>query len=124
METLKRLKEIRKQKKISSDKLGELVGLSGSAIRNIEAGRRKIKLETLEKIAQALGVSVAELLSEPRKEKPKTVEDIAWEMVEMFLEKSGKKVDAKTKRKMYEFALLKLKQTEEDINEIIKLLGS
>ena len=63
-ETLKKLKEIRKQKGLSSDKLGELVGLSGSAIRNIEAGRRKIKLETLEKIAQALGVSVAELLEE------------------------------------------------------------
>ena len=73
-ETLRRLRAIRKEKGLSSDKLGELVGLSGSAIRNIEAGRRKIKLETLEKIAQALGVSVSELLTSPKEKKNIEVE--------------------------------------------------
>ncbi len=70
-EVLRKIREIRKKKGISSDKLGELVGLSGPAIRNIEAGRRKIKLETLEKIAKALGVSVAELLEEHKPEPEK-----------------------------------------------------
>jgi len=76
-EVLKKIREIRKKKGISSDRLGELVGLSGPAIRNIEAGRRKIKLETLEKIAQALGVSVAELLEEHNERKPPSLERIA-----------------------------------------------
>ena len=73
-DVLKRIREIRKKKGISSDKLGEMIGMSGAAIRNIEAGRRKIKVETLEKIAQALGVSVAELLSTPEEKKSKLEE--------------------------------------------------
>ncbi len=68
-EVLRRIKELRKKKKLSSDKLGEMVGLSGPAIRNIEAGRRKLKLETLEKIAKALGVNLSELLEEQDEEK-------------------------------------------------------
>lgn len=76
-DVLKRIREIRKKKGISSDKLGEMIGMSGAAIRNIEAGRRKIKVETLEKIAQALGVSVAELLEEHDEKKPPSLEKIA-----------------------------------------------
>ncbi len=72
--TLQRIREIRKKKGLSSDKLGELVGLSGAAIRHIESGRRKLTVPLLEKIAQALGVSVAELLSSPEEKKNIEVE--------------------------------------------------
>ena len=76
-ETLKKIRELRKQKGWSSEKLGELVGLSGAAIRHIETGRRELKLPMLEKIAQALGVSVAELLEERDERKPPSLERIA-----------------------------------------------
>ncbi len=76
--TLKKIRELRKEKGISSDKLGELVGLTGGAIRHIERGQRKLTLPLLEKIAQALGVSVAELLTtrEEKREKLNEVEEI------------------------------------------------
>jgi len=49
------------------------------------------------------------------------MEDMAWEVVESYLKKTKKKVDDKTKLKMYKFALYKLKQTEEGIREIFKI---
>jgi len=75
--TLKKIRELRKEKGISSDKLGELVGLTGGAIRHIERGQRKLTLPLLEKIAQALGVSVSELLEERSEEEPPQLKHIA-----------------------------------------------
>jgi repressor LexA len=46
----------------SAEKLGELVGLEGSAIRHYETGRRGIKIETLELIAKNLGLNIADFL--------------------------------------------------------------
>ncbi len=60
----KRIREIRKARGWSSDKLAEKVGTAGAYIREIELGKRRPSLKMLEKIAQALGVSVAELLEE------------------------------------------------------------
>ena len=125
-ETLHRIKEIRKAKRISSDKLGELIGLSGSAIRNIEAGRRKIKLETLEKIAQALGVSVAELLANPEDEKKdpeKEIEKVAWLIIEEALARAPDiKVTDRDKRKVFKILVKKLKEMEDETIDIFKLL--
>ena len=69
-----RIRELRKKKGLSSDKLAELVGREGSFIRRLETGRFKNIPDEIEKIAQALGVSVAELLSSPEEKKSKLEE--------------------------------------------------
>jgi len=65
----KKIRELRKTKGWSSDKLAEMVGTAGAYIREIELGKRRPSLKMLEKIAQALGVSVAELLTSPEEKK-------------------------------------------------------
>ncbi|RKI42436.1 XRE family transcriptional regulator [bacterium D16-51] len=56
------IKRIRKEKGLTQKKLGELCGINEANIRKYENGRQKPKIETLEKIANALGVSYLQLL--------------------------------------------------------------
>ncbi len=58
----KRIRETRKQMKISQAELAELTGLSVSYISNIETGYKKASLTSLISIANAAGISVDELL--------------------------------------------------------------
>lgn len=55
------IKRIRKEKGLTQKKLGELCGIAEPTIRRYEAGSLKPKLETIEKIANALEVSSYEL---------------------------------------------------------------
>ncbi len=57
-----KIKEIRKDKHISQKDLGEKLGVSAAMIGQYETGVRNPKFETLEKIANALGVPVTEFL--------------------------------------------------------------
>lgn len=57
-----RVAQIRKDLNYSQEKLAELSGLDRSHIGYIEQGRRKPTLSTLLKIAEALGVSLQELM--------------------------------------------------------------
>lgn len=56
------IKRIRKAKKITQKELGEMLGVSQSAINQFENNRSTPKTQTLEKIAQALNVSVSTLM--------------------------------------------------------------
>jgi len=59
----KNIKKLRRKKGISQDRLSKLADLSLNTIVNIEASNNSNPtIETLEKIAKALGVSVEELL--------------------------------------------------------------
>lgn len=49
---------------MNQDQLAELVGLSRASISNIENGRQPITVQTLWKIAQALGVPLRILVPE------------------------------------------------------------
>jgi transcriptional regulator with XRE-family HTH domain len=61
------IRRIRKQKKIRQEDLAELAGLDKTTMYRIENGLRKsIALVSLERIASALGVSVAKLLKDGR----------------------------------------------------------
>lgn len=51
------IKTIRKYRNLTQAQLGSMCGMSASQIRNYELGFRKPKIETLNKIANALGVS-------------------------------------------------------------------
>lgn len=53
-----RIREARKKAGLTQEKLGNLAGIAGPTIRRYELGLLNPKLETLEKIAKALGVSV------------------------------------------------------------------
>ena len=57
-----RLREIRKQHNITMKKLGELIGVTESAISMYENGKREPDLQTLCKLADALNVTTDELL--------------------------------------------------------------
>ncbi|UVO28161.1 helix-turn-helix domain-containing protein [Bradyrhizobium arachidis] len=50
--------------KLTQEGLGSLVGLSRTAITNIECGRQRLLVDQLVEIASALGVSASSLLPE------------------------------------------------------------
>lgn len=62
MPTGSKIKEIRIQKGLTQKQLGELCGMADSAIRRYENGNANPKIETLQKIADALEVSMDELM--------------------------------------------------------------
>lgn len=59
------IKKIREEKKISMSYLADKLKISKSTISRYESGKREPNLETLNKIAKALGVPIEELLSVP-----------------------------------------------------------
>ena len=50
------LKEMRKEKKLKIDDMSEMTGLSVSHLRQVEAGTRRLSINTLFKLMNALGV--------------------------------------------------------------------
>lgn len=62
MPTGTKIKEIRKQKGLTQKQLGDLCGMADSAIRRYENGNANPKIETLQKIADALGCSLIALI--------------------------------------------------------------
>ncbi|HWQ74606.1 MAG TPA: S24 family peptidase [Syntrophomonas sp.] len=64
MEIRERIKKFREEKGLSSRRLGEMVDLSQSAISKIELGKQKIDINILEKIADALEISLERLTGE------------------------------------------------------------
>ena len=58
------IKKYRKIKGLTQIQLAEKIGVSTITIKNYENNRRQPSLETLNKIAEALNVSVSELISD------------------------------------------------------------
>ncbi|MFM9277993.1 helix-turn-helix domain-containing protein [Paenibacillus jiagnxiensis] len=59
----RRIRAFRKLKGLTQEQLAELVGTNFSYIGKIERGEYNVKIQTLEKIANALGVRLSALLS-------------------------------------------------------------
>jgi XRE family transcriptional regulator, fatty acid utilization regulator len=59
-----RIRHFRSEKSLTLDQLGTLVGLSGSQLSLIENGKREPRLTLLHRIASALEVTLAELLTD------------------------------------------------------------
>jgi transcriptional regulator with XRE-family HTH domain len=84
METLK---EIRRQKGWSQKDLADSSGVGQDTISGIESGRHEPRPSTLRKLAEALGVQVADFFKEPalpKADAPRgagrpTIIDIAWD---------------------------------------------
>ncbi len=60
----KRLRELRLQKDISQEKLAEIAGLHRTYVSLVERGACNISLLNIEKLADALGFSLRELMPE------------------------------------------------------------
>ncbi|WP_219834726.1 helix-turn-helix domain-containing protein [Paenibacillus sp. R14(2021)] len=58
-----KIKDIRKDRRLSQDQLGERCGFHFSYIGGVERGERNVSLENLAKIAEALHVELKELFN-------------------------------------------------------------
>jgi transcriptional regulator with XRE-family HTH domain len=56
-----RLRHIRKEQNLSQEQLGELAGLHTNYIGQVERGEKNVTIESLEKIAAGLNVSMEQL---------------------------------------------------------------
>lgn len=65
-----RIKAARKKVGLTPKALGALIGLSRSSIANLEAGRQRAPIHVLWNLADALGISVADLVPDPQTRKP------------------------------------------------------
>lgn len=59
-----KMRQIRKQKKISQEELGFRANLHRTYISDVERGYRNVSLENIEKMAKALKVSIKDLVKE------------------------------------------------------------
>lgn len=59
-----RLRRYRQQHRLTQHQLAQRVGVGQTAISQIETGAKRPRLDTLEKIASALDISTAVLLSD------------------------------------------------------------
>ena len=64
MDIAKRLRTVRKSKNISVYKLSQLSYVSETHIRDIERGDRNPSIEILSRLAEHLGISLADLFNE------------------------------------------------------------
>lgn len=73
-----RIRELRKARGLTARALAEKIGVHPQHLFSLERGRFRPSLETLEKIAEALGVTVGDLFAEPDR-KPKLKSDAFWD---------------------------------------------
>ena len=57
-----RIQSVRKAKGFTQKQLGEIVGLATGTIQQYELGKREPNFENLQKIAEALGIKLGELM--------------------------------------------------------------
>ena len=57
-----RLRAIRQKHGISQERLAELAGLHRTYVSSIERGERNVSLVNIERLAAALGITMAELM--------------------------------------------------------------
>ena len=67
MNVANNIKEIRLQKSINQQVIADALNVDVAVISNIEKGKRDLKVKDLEKISNALGVSVIDLITYPKK---------------------------------------------------------
>lgn len=63
-----KLKSIRENKNISVNKLAVLSGVSQTGVREIELGNKQPTIPTLEKLLDALGITLADFFSDDKLE--------------------------------------------------------
>jgi transcriptional regulator with XRE-family HTH domain len=64
-----RIRELRKTRRMRQQTLAQIVGISPGALTNFEKGRRRISLDWLQKISEALDTPMAYFLPDKRPKK-------------------------------------------------------
>jgi transcriptional regulator with XRE-family HTH domain len=64
------LRQLRKTKRLSQEKLAELADLDRTFVSMIERGKRRPTLETAKKLANALGVPLASMVDAAERKRP------------------------------------------------------
>ncbi|MDC1395610.1 helix-turn-helix domain-containing protein [Bacteroidia bacterium] len=59
-----RIKQLRREKGVSQEKLSEIAGLDRTYMTDIENGKRNVSIVVLEKLAMAFKFSLSELLKD------------------------------------------------------------
>lgn len=59
-----RLTELRKERKMTQEKLADLAGLTRVYISGIEQGKRNVSLEVIAQLAQALDIKISQFFEE------------------------------------------------------------
>lgn len=77
----------RKSKGMTQEQLAELVGTHFAYIGKLERGEMNCKLQTLEKVAAALGINIFTLFDFDQFEEIKS-HQVAWKAIELILEQS------------------------------------
>ena len=77
-----RIRDFRARKGISQEQLADLVKVSVMTVRRWEWGQRVPRLEEIKNLAEALEVTVEELLNGPRNDKVKVVLSWDWQKYE------------------------------------------
>lgn len=83
-----RIKKLRKMQGLSQEKLAAKAKLHYTYIGAVERGERNLSLQSIEKIAKGLNVSIAELFSLP--EKPSIEADLREEITNLLCNKDVK----------------------------------
>lgn len=81
-----RIKQARKAKGISQKELGAILGCKQQNLAQYENGKRNMNVNSLLKIAEALNISVSDLLGEPR---PTTPYDHTEARLNQLMEECG-----------------------------------
>ena len=58
------VRNLRQSKQISQEQFADMCGLHRTYISDIELGKRNVSLENIEKIADALGITISQLFAE------------------------------------------------------------
>lgn len=65
----KACRDYREKMKISQEKFALLIGMDRTYYASVESGKRNISIQNIEKIADGLGISLAELMDKVENEK-------------------------------------------------------
>ena len=69
MKVGEKIRDVRKSKRIRQKVLARMVGISAGALTNFEKGRRRVSLDWLHKISEALDTPVAYFLPDEKDQK-------------------------------------------------------
>lgn len=107
-----RIRELRKKSRVRQKKLAQTMGISPGALTNFEKGRRRVSLDWLKKISEALDTPMAYFLDDQRTKNKIVAGDArekrlidAWRRLrnnvlrEDFLRLMGHLVDPRWRRK-------------------------
>ncbi|WP_155974278.1 helix-turn-helix domain-containing protein [Streptococcus ruminantium] len=89
-----RVRECRKERNLSQEKLSELAGLGAKAIQNIETLKYDFKVQTLEKVLGALDISVEDFFNFPFSESKVSLETLNQNILSLSDEKKVKLISS------------------------------